>query len=160
MNRVTLGLGTKLRALLAMLDGEVQALYDTRGVPFRPRFFPVIRTLLQSGSCRVSDIANEIRVTQPAATQTIAEMRALGLVESKTAADRRAKLVALTPAGTQLARDLVPIWQAIEASAAALDQELTVPLHQMLDEAIAALEARPFRERIKDHLCLVGADRA
>jgi MarR family transcriptional regulator, organic hydroperoxide resistance regulator len=155
-----LGLGAKLRAILALLDGDVQQIYDSRGVRFRPRFFPIVRVLLRAGPSRVGDIASAIRVTQPAATQTIAEMRKLGLLENAPSADRRETRVALTPAGTQLARDLVPIWQAVEASAAALEQELTVPLHQLLDEAIAALEALPFHKRIEDRLASPGAAHA
>jgi MarR family transcriptional regulator, organic hydroperoxide resistance regulator len=113
-----LGLGAKLRAILALLDGDVQQIYDSRGVRFRPRFFPIVRELLRAGPSRVGDIASAIRVTQPAATQTIAEMRKLGLLENAPSADRRETRVALTPAGTQLARDLVPIWQAVEAPSA------------------------------------------
>ena len=42
------GLGTLLRAVIASLDGDVQALYDELELPLRPRFYPILRSLAAS----------------------------------------------------------------------------------------------------------------
>lgn len=42
------------------------------------------------------------------------------------------------------------IWAATNRAAAAMDDELTHPLSATVREAIEALEARPFRDRVRD----------
>ena len=131
-----LGLGTQLRLLLAALDGEVQAVYDAMGEPFRPRFYPVVRELRSTSGCTVGELAVRTGVSQPAMTQTLTEMRLRGLV---TAASRR--LVRLTEEGEALCKRLEPMWGAVEAAARELDDELPVSLSgpsQAKAEAIAA----------------------
>jgi len=142
------GLGTQLRRLLALLDGDVQTIYEELGFPFRPRFYPVTRLLLEVGSESVSGIARLTGVTQPAATQTIREMRALGLVRVSAGEDRRARRVSLTDKGIRLAAEMRPIWEAVERAAAALESELPAGLAPVLDAAIAALDREPFGRRI------------
>lgn len=142
-----IGLGTKLRRLIALLDGDVQALYDESGLAFRPRFYPVFRQLME-GPASVGEIAAGANVTQPAATQTVHEMRKAGLVEINRGEDPRSRLVILSAEGRRLAGELRPVWQAVARAAAALDRELPTPLSATLDEAIGALERTPFRQRI------------
>ena len=55
-----MGLGTRLRLLLAALDGELQALYDALGEPFRPRFYPVARHLHARGGDTVGELAEPL----------------------------------------------------------------------------------------------------
>src|SRR5687767_729906 len=117
-------LGSKLRRLLARLDGDVQAVYDEMGVAFRPRFFPIVQLLLRNNSCSIVELANCIGVSQPAATQTVTEMKRLGLLSSAKSADRRQRPVQLTASGRELADRLRPVWEAAEGAAAALDAEL------------------------------------
>jgi DNA-binding MarR family transcriptional regulator len=142
-----LGLGARLRRLLAALDGAVQAEYDRRAVPFRPRYYPVVRQLLASGPASVGALSAGAGVTQPAVTQTLNEMRRAGLVTLGEGADRRERRVSLTDAGRALAADLAPLWSAVEAAARDLEAEAG-PLGQVLDAAAAALQREPFGARI------------
>src|SRR5688572_18478370 len=109
---LTAGLGTRLRRLLAMVDGDVQLVYDEIGLPFRPRFYPVAALLLDDGPTAVGEIARAAGVSQPAATQTIGEMRRLGLVRMAAGADRRSRRVELTAEGRRVATRLVPVWSS------------------------------------------------
>ena len=140
-----MGLGMQLRLLLAALDGELQALYDTLGEPFRPRFYPVARHLRAQGSGTVGELAARTGVSQPAMTQTLAEMRARGLV----ATDAPGRRVLLTEEGEALCARLAPVWRAVEAAAAELDRELPAPLGKTAAAALARLAERPFGERIR-----------
>jgi len=146
------GLGSKLRKLLAMLDGDVQAIYDELGVVFRPRFYPIVQSLGRADSCSIGELAECTGVSQPAATQSVNEMKRLGLVASAKSADRRQRPVQLTPAGKDLAEALKPVWNAADRAAAALEAELPFGLRQPLDDALAALDARRFSTRIRDQL--------
>ena len=146
------GLGTRLRHLVAALDGDVQRIYQELGVPFRPRFYPVVQSLLSRGESSVTALAEETGVTQPAATQTIGEMVKLGLLTLSTADDRRSRRVVLTAEGRRMAQTLAPLWEAVRRAAAELDDELAHPLSDTIDAALAALRQRPFHERISERM--------
>jgi DNA-binding MarR family transcriptional regulator len=145
-------LGTKLRRLLALLDGDVQAIYDEMEITFRPRFFPIVQLLLRNESCSIVELAHHLAVSQPAATQTVSEMKRLGLLTSADSADRRQRPVQLTVAGREMARRLKPVWDAADRAAANLNAELDHGLGKPIDDALAALEARRFRERVRKQM--------
>ena len=140
-----MGLGTRLRLLLAALDGELQQVYDALGEPFRPRFYPVAQQLRVLGSSTVGDLAVLTGVSQPAMTQTLAEMRARGLVAS----DAPGRRVRLTDDGEALCARLAPVWRAVEAAAQRLDDELPAPLGPTIAAALARLAEQPFGARIR-----------
>jgi DNA-binding MarR family transcriptional regulator len=146
------GLGTQLRWLLTELDGAVQQVYDELEVPFRPRFYPVVQALLRCDEMTVNGLASCFGVSQPAATQTVGEMKKLGLVESVRGTDRRTRIVRLTPKGAALAKSLQNVWRATHQAAAELDEELTVGLATVTEQALAALQHRSFGARIRAHL--------
>jgi len=148
---VSLGLGARLRLVLGALDGAVQAEYDRRGAPFRPRFHPVVRQLMAAGPASIGALAVGAGVSQPAITQTLNEMRREGLVAVGAGADRREKLVRLTPQGAALALELQPLWTAIDAAARDLETEAG-PLGQVLHAAAEALRREPFGDRIAKEL--------
>lgn len=139
-----------MRRLLLLLDGDVQQVYDEAGEPFRSRYFPFVKALAEGGPIGISELAALTRVSQPAATQTIREMEKAGLVRIRVGVDRRARAVELSASGRALVRRLLPVWQAIEAAAAALDRELPASLRGVAEAACAALERRPFRARIQE----------
>jgi len=151
---VKLGLGTQLRALMTKLDGDVQTIYDEAGLPFRPRFFPIVQHLLGHGPATVTALARAIGVSQPAATQTLREMAKLGLVDGQAGADARERLIGLSDRGAELADQLTPIWNAVREAAEELDRQLPHPLSQTVQSALAALDNEPFRERIRRRLDL------
>jgi DNA-binding MarR family transcriptional regulator len=148
---VVLGLGTRLRHVLEVLDGDVAQVYADLGLAwYRPRFSPVVRALVALGPSSIRDIAHAIGVTHSAASQTVAQMSRCGLVEMEPGQDARQRIVRLT----DLARSLRPVidaeWAATSAAAGDLDTELPVPLGQMLTAVLTAVERRPMRERIAE----------
>jgi DNA-binding MarR family transcriptional regulator len=159
MKQLPSGLGTRLRHLVAALDGDVQSLYDEAGLDFRPRFYPFVQLLLRDGTMNVVTLAAEAGVTQPAATQTLNEMKRLGVVETVPGQDRRARAVRLTDEGRTLAQKLKPLWEAVSEAAAELDRELPVPLLATIEAALCALERQPFHARIRGRLDERGKER-
>lgn len=144
------GLGTKLRLLISLLDGELSGLYERQGQGFRPRFFPVFQLLLARKKASVSEIAAHMQASQPAATQTLAEMKRLKFIAYETGRDRRERIVKLTPYAVDLVPDLRPIWDAVRCAASQIDDELPYPLSAILDEALSALARKSFSERISE----------
>lgn len=144
------GLGTQLRHLIELLDGAVQAAYVEAGLNYRPRYTPVMRALVLQEPLTIGEIATRVGITQPAATQTVSLMVKEGLLETEAGKqDGRQKLVRLSPVGREMVPALQACWKATAAAAGSLDAELPYRLSQVLDDAIRALEVRPFGERIR-----------
>jgi MarR family transcriptional regulator, organic hydroperoxide resistance regulator len=142
-------LGALLRRLIDHLDGAVEQAYGDAGLDYRPRFTPIVRTLLSDGPATIRILSARTGVSHSAASQTVAQMSERGLVSLKTGRDARERIVALTPAAIEMIPRLEACWRATEAAARTLDDDLGQPLTAVLDAALEALERRPFTERLK-----------
>ncbi|WP_224242548.1 MarR family winged helix-turn-helix transcriptional regulator [Hyalangium gracile] len=143
-------LGTLLRHLVETLDDAVEQAYAHAGLDYRPRYTPVVRALLALGPTSLREIAQRAGITHSAVSQTVSQMVARGLVSLQPGKDARERIVSLTPAAEAMLPALERQWAATNAAAAGLDGELSAPLSRVLREAIAALERRPFSERIDE----------
>lgn len=143
-------LGTLMRSLIDLLDGEVEAAYAAAGLAWRPRYTPVLRALTKLGPTSIKLIAREVGVSHSAASQTVSQMNREGLVALTPGADARERIVVLTPATETMIPALHRQQAATNAAAAELDAELSTPLTEVLREAIAALRHRPFGARIAE----------
>lgn len=146
------GLGTRLRHLLELLDGDIAKFYADLGMAeFRPRFVPFVRAIAADGPSPIRDLARAVGVTHSAASQTVSQMAKQGLVTLETGADARQRIVHLTPRARSLLPTLNAEWAATVAAGAEFDAELPLPLGELVEAAILALQRRPFRERIAAH---------
>lgn len=145
------GLGTRLRHLLELLDGDVEAIYREAGLSgYRPRYTPVMRALAGADAVTIKDIAARAGSSHSAISQTVAQMLRAGLVRTRPGTtDARERQVSLTPAGRRLLPRLASLWANTAAAARALDAELPHALADAVEQAIAALERAPFRARIR-----------
>jgi DNA-binding MarR family transcriptional regulator len=145
------GLGTRLRHLLELLDGDVAALYPAFGLDgHRPRFSPFLRALTELGPSTIRDLADAVGVTHSAASQTVGRMRQEGLVELRVGDDARERIVHATDRARELMPVLAAEWAAVEAAVRDLDAELPHPLREVVAAAERALARRPFRDRVAD----------
>lgn len=143
-------LGTLLRHVLELLDGDVAKVYEDQGlVEYRPRFSPVIRALVAEGAMSIRDLAGTVGVTHSAASQTAAQMARAGLVTHSTdPSDNRRRMITLTPKAHALLPVITAEWDATQEAMAELDGEISMPLADLLTEVAEALRGRPFQERI------------
>ena len=146
----SVGLGTLLRALVAQLEPQVETAYQNEVPEMRSRYFPVMRELLIREEVGVSELSALIHVSQPAMSQTIAEMEKAGFVTRHEAVDRRARRVSLSPYGIAAAERLRPVWDSVERAVDTLESEVGVPLREALADLIGALAAKDFQTRIKE----------
>ncbi|MFD5163855.1 MarR family winged helix-turn-helix transcriptional regulator [Streptomyces hawaiiensis] len=144
-------MGTLLRHVLELLDGDVAKVYEEQGLAeYRPRFSPAVRALVAEGPLSVRDLAATIGVTHSAASQTAAQMARAGLVtHAPDPLDARRRLVGLTPKARALLPRIEAEWEATKAAMAELDAELSMPLGELLTEVAQAVGRRPFRERVE-----------
>lgn len=159
---MTPGLGTQLRHLLELLDGAVEEAYAAAGLLYRPRFTPVMRALLACEPSTIGQIAQAAKISQPAATQTVALMVKEGLVICEPGPlDSRQRQIRLSPRGRAMLPKLRDCWKATQMAADSLDASLPHPLSQSLDEAIKALAVESFGSRVAQARArLAGAKRS
>ena len=144
-------LGTRLRHLVDVMDGDVAAVYTDLGLDgFRPRFTPVVRALAATGPASIRDLARALGVTHSAASQTVAQMVKQDLLVLAPGEDARQRIARLTPRAESLLPTLEAEWAATSRAAAELEAELSFPLGQLIDEVFEALSRRPMRGRIAD----------
>ncbi|MCX4514788.1 MarR family winged helix-turn-helix transcriptional regulator [Streptomyces sp. NBC_01619] len=142
-----------LHKLLAAMDNEIEQVYVERGIEgVRPRFaYPLIR-LAHTGPLTIRELAESLDRSHSAISQTIAAMRKEDLVTSSPGADARTRRIDLTERGRSLVPFLEAEWRATQAAVAELDGETPYALTALVEELRRALEQRPMRQRILDHL--------
>jgi DNA-binding MarR family transcriptional regulator len=143
------GLGTQIRTALDLMEGDIAAVLADLGLlDYRPRFTPIVRALNIRGPMSIRDLARATGVTHSAASQTVAQMAKVGLVMLDPGQDARERIVNLTDRTRVLLPVLEAEWDATSAAADELDAELPYPLKELIPVLLAALERRPFRERV------------
>lgn len=147
--RNLVGLGTQLRHLLDLMDADVTSVLADLGLgDYRPRFSVYLRAVTILGPAPIRDLARATGVTHSAASQTIAEMARRGLVELRSGADGRQRIVHLTEQAQAIMPSVEAEWDATASAAAELDAELPFPLAELVPAIAAALDRRGFRDRI------------
>jgi DNA-binding MarR family transcriptional regulator len=151
--------GTQLRHLIELLDGAVGNAYDAAGLNYRPRYTPVMRSLMAKEPATIGFIAEAAGITQPAATQTVALMIKDGIVSVETSPqDARQKMIRLTQHGRDLIPQLKMCWQATAIASASLEADLPFSLSEVLDSAIRALAVKPLGARIREARAQLESD--
>ena len=141
------GLGEVLRHLQDLVDGSSADLYQRLSFAYRPRYTPVMRALMD-GPASVSQLKEQLSVTQGAVSQTIKLMLKDSLITTAKGKDARQTIVSLSPLGESALEVLEPRWEAMFDAIAALEKEVGMPLLAGLQRAVEALEAKPFADRI------------
>jgi DNA-binding MarR family transcriptional regulator len=145
------GLGTRMRHVLELLDGDVARVYADLGVTgYRPRFSPVVRALVALGPLSIRELAVAVGVTHSAASQTAAQMARVGLLALEPGADARKRIARLTARTRELLPVIEAEWAATDAAAAELEAELPAALSEILILAERSLVSRPMRTRIAE----------
>lgn len=143
-------LGTLLRALLDQLDPAVEQAYQDLHLDYRPRYTPVLRTLMAQGPCRIKDLALACGLSHSALSQTVSAMVRDGWLHTANGDDGRERILQLSPRAQRAIPVLQAQWQATAVAARSLDADLGQSLEQVLREALVALEQRPFAQRLQD----------
>ena len=145
-------IGTQLRHVLELLDGDVAKVYLDLGVPTTGR-----GSRRSSAPWSPRDRCRSV-TWRPRSASRIRPRARPSPNWPRPASPRFSR--ARTPgngssSSRDKTRDLLPTieaeWQATTAAMKELDAELTVPLAQTLEELVGAVNRRPFRKRIADH---------
>jgi DNA-binding MarR family transcriptional regulator/ribosomal protein S18 acetylase RimI-like enzyme len=138
-----LALGSRFKAVSDVLYATADEVYRARGSRIQGRWFPVLRLLHDRGPLSVTEIAREIGQTHSAVSQLAAPLVREGLVRHATGADRRRRVLSLTPKAEEALRELKPAWRAIRDTVAARLGESGVDLIGALAAFERSIEADP-----------------
>jgi DNA-binding MarR family transcriptional regulator len=141
-----------LRVLLEAIDRDIAALYEEAGLgEVRTRFVGPLIQLGRHGPLTIRELATRVEVTHSAMSQTVAAMRAAGLVESASGPDGRTRRVQPSARGREVLPFLEAEWRATEATVRELDAALPYPLTRVVADLEGLLRDRTFRDRLRDH---------
>ncbi|GGB42813.1 MarR family transcriptional regulator [Flexivirga endophytica] len=138
--------------LMHSLDQDIERLYTSRGKSVRSRSVGPLISLSRFGPMTVKDLAIDREVSHSAMSQTISGLTRDGLVRLDPGDDARTRVVSLTPAGEEIAPLVRAEWRATESVLRALDDEIAQPLMRAVEDLKAALEKKPFHERLEEAL--------
>ncbi len=129
-------LGSRLKRLGDRLIEDCARIYSQGGVPFEPRWFPLVRVLSDRGPVTITEAARHLGVTHAAISQIAGAMEKQKLLERKPDRnDRRQSYLGLTPSGQSLVAELSEYWTDLRSAAqlltAGFEKDLLSSLEQL-----------------------------
>lgn len=144
-------LGSRLRLMTAIITDDAAKIYESYGMNFMPKWFPVFYTLIEEREITITEIANEIGHSQPSVSKIVQEMIAAGLVEeSLKSNDKRRNIVGLTPQGVAFSKELKLQLNDVEAAVDGLITESTHNLWAALEEWEFLLDQKSLFKRVNE----------
>jgi DNA-binding MarR family transcriptional regulator/ribosomal protein S18 acetylase RimI-like enzyme len=142
-------LGSRLKRLAEQMQGDVMLVTQRAGIPIAPGQYPLLASLDEHGPQTIGELAQAMRMSQPAITKNADRLVDAGLIDVRHGdADRRQKLVSLSAAGRRtLERSKREVWPLVEAAVKEVTDDLSGPLLEQIAEIEARLAARPLSSR-------------
>ena len=107
-----LAISTRLHRLSEQLRKDGALIYQTFGIDFELKWFPVIFTIYKKEVAGVVEIANEIGYTHPSTINLLKELENKELIQwEKDKQDERKRLFMLTSKGKELIEKMQPVWE-------------------------------------------------
>lgn len=148
-----MALGSRLRLLTGKVTEDAAQIYELYNIAeFSPKWFPVFFVLSETEEITITEIAKEIRHSQPSVTKIIKEMTKAGLVNDKlNSNDKRRNVVGLTTEGISLAKKMIEEQCAdIDVAIDEIISEATNNLWEALAEWEFLLEQKSLLKRVKN----------
>ncbi|NUY80442.1 GNAT family N-acetyltransferase [Flavobacterium sp. MAH-1] len=144
-------IGSRLRLLTAKVTEDASKIYEMYHVDFSPKWFPVFFVLSEDGEKTITEIAEQIRHSQPSVTKIIKEMSGAGLVKgNQKSDDKRRNVVGLSKKGTQLAETLRIQTKDVELAVEGLMAESTNNLWEAIAEWEFLLQKKSLFKRVQE----------
>lgn len=146
-----MALGSRLRLLTARVTEDAAKIYDLYDVEFSPKWFPVFFVLSEEGEKTITEIADEIRHSQPSVTKIIQEMTAAGLVrDNLKSTDKRRNVVGLTQKGAEFSEKIRVQYTDVDAAIESTINEATHNLWEAIAEWEFLLEQKSLLKRVQE----------
>jgi len=142
-----LAISTRLHRLSEQLRKDGALIYQTFGIDFELKWFPVIFTIYKKEVAGVVEIANEIGYTHPSTINLLKELEKKELIQwEKDKQDERKRLFMLTSTGKELIEKMQPVWELMSKILGDIaDNENN--LLKAIDEAEVKIASQSFYQR-------------
>lgn len=138
----------KLLDLAFLIQSQVTKVYARNGMVFPVSCSSTLLHLSKSGPASVTEVARALQHPHQTVAQHLATLSKLNVIEKRTdPADRRRTEYFLTGFGTAQASLLHQYNLEAAAVFEGLDADIGADLGDLLDKAMAALDARPMDDR-------------
>ncbi len=146
-------IGTRLRLLTDRFIQDGAKIYQSQNIDFEPRWFTMFYLLRQKSPLNITEITAELGYTQPAVTQIANILVKKGLVKVvKDKTDTRKKLLALSPKGLELFKELEPIWQGFEDAVKELFSTVGYDVIYIINKLESALDEKDMYHRVSEKI--------
>ena len=146
-----LALATRIKLLSEKMMQDGSEIYKSQKIDFEPRFFAVFYLVKDNPGLTVTEIANNIGISQPAVTQILNSMIKKSLVKvSKDKIDTRKKIISLSKKGESLLPALIPLWKDFESAVTEMFEELNINILDILERTENALTEKSIYKRVTD----------
>jgi DNA-binding MarR family transcriptional regulator/N-acetylglutamate synthase-like GNAT family acetyltransferase len=145
--------GTRLRLLTDRFIQDGAKIYQSQNIDFEPRWFTMFCLLSQKSPLNITEITTELGYTQPAVTQIANILIKKGLIKVvKDKTDTRKKLLALSPKGLELEKDLAPVWQGFEDAVKELFSTVGHDVMYIISRLEGALDEKDMFHRVSEKI--------
>ena len=147
--------GTRLKRLSDRYLSDLSQIYKSEGYNFEPSWFPFFYLLDIHKKMTISEVAQQLEITQSGVSQMIALLEKKGFVRiEKSTKDKRVRSALLTQAGEDLLLQIKPVWDAIRKSMSemAAEGDHSRYLLTAFDEIEVALASRNLFSRVQARL--------
>jgi MarR family transcriptional regulator, organic hydroperoxide resistance regulator len=142
--------GTRLRRLYETLNRGAAAVYREAGVAFEPRWFGLLTLVRARESVEIGEAAAVLGQSHVAVVQVANSLESQNLLRRTTSrADKRRRVLVITPKGEALCARLDPLWDTVQQATDELLREAAPNFLQHLDALDAALTQNPLEQRIR-----------
>lgn len=145
--------GSRMKKISHRLQQDILKIYESEGIRFELSWYPVFYLLEKEGSVPVTEMANRLDMSHPSVIQTVNSLRKEKLVETVSDTnDKRKQPVRLSAKGKQLAMQLKPVWERMQAAVNAFlaDSPISNQLQEVLRELELNYEKKSIYERYND----------
>ncbi len=148
-------LGTRLKRLSERFLSEVGKIYERLGIDFEAAWFPAFFLIHHKGPLSITEIAENLNVSQPAASQLISLLHKKGYIQLIVDPhDKRRKIASFSHQGLILLDDLIPIWETLEKKMVDMFDEEDVHIVESFNQLENKLNRISFGDSVLNSLKL------
>lgn len=146
-------LGTRLKRLSERFLSEVGKIYDKLEIDFEAAWFPAFFLIHKKGSISITEISENLKVSQPAVSQLISLLNRRGYVQLLADPhDKRRKIVSFSPQGLSLIDDLLPIWDTLQKNMLEIFEDEEIPIVESFNQLESKLNRISFGDSVLNSL--------
>ena len=146
-----LAVGSRLKRLSDLIMKDGIRIYQSNGIDFQPKWFPVFYALSQNPRMGVTQIAQELGLAHPTVSQTIKELESRGLVKSRQSReDARKREISLSKEGIELVPQMEPLWRDISNALYKVMTKSENNLLAAVEELEKKLDEKGFCDRVEE----------